>query len=35
MKRFMNLPRREFANTIYLVDYLRPIGYNPTVIRFQ
>ncbi len=27
MKKFMNLPRRESANTIYLVDYLHSINY--------
>lgn len=35
MKKFMNLLRRESANTIYLVDYLHPISYNLIVISFQ
>lgn len=35
MKKFMNLPRRGFVNTIYLVDYLYPVSYNLIVIRFQ
>ena len=35
MKKFMNLPRRGFVNTIYSVDYLRLISYNSIAIRFQ
>lgn len=35
MKKYMNLRRRESANTKYSVDYLRPIGYNSVVIRFR
>lgn len=35
MKKFMNLPRRGFVNTIYSVDYLHPISYNSIVIRFR